>query len=51
MVYSKVVPDMDWIDNLVMTNIITMDKCLPAIIGLIFNDLSAKDAYNSIMEN
>jgi len=40
----------DVIENLIMTNIVTMDNALVSIMQLIFSDTSPIQAYNSIVE-
>ena len=48
-IYSEIEPDMEWIDNLIMTNLVIMDQCLPGLTGLMYKDLAPLEAYNLIM--
>ncbi|WPU98210.1 YbjN domain-containing protein [Mucilaginibacter sp. cycad4] len=45
LVYNKIQPDLEMVDNLIKFNIIVMDNSLPGIIGLIYNDLAPLEAY------
>ena len=48
--YGNLELSKDVIENLIMTNIVTMDNALVSIMQLIFSDTSPIQAYNSIVE-
>ncbi|WP_184549074.1 YbjN domain-containing protein [Mucilaginibacter sp. FT3.2] len=50
-VYNKIQPSLEVIDNLIKFNLTIMDKSLPGIIGLIYNDLTPLEAYKLANED
>lgn len=46
--WGSVELDIEMIEMLIMTNIITMDTCLPGIMKVIYGDLTPLDAYNLV---
>jgi hypothetical protein len=46
--WGNLLLDNDILDNLVMTNVITMDTSLPSILKVIYSDMTPSDAYNLV---
>jgi len=46
--YNSITPSIKFVENIIMPNIITVDSCLPAIMGILFSNISISDALKLI---